>query len=124
MKAYTTKTFKRWADQNKIKRQQLIDCLTEIEQGNIDANLGSSLIKQRVPLEGKGKSGGYRVILALRIKDKAFFLYGFQKNAQENLTPKELKAYKLIAKKFLAFSDDEISIHIKNKVLFELNLKE
>lgn len=123
MKAYSTKTFKRWADGNKISLKSLTQCLDEIEQGNIDANLGASLYKQRIPIEGKGKSGGHRVILALKIKDKAFFLYGFQKNEQENLTPKELKAYKLIAKQFLSFTEDEIENYIKDKVLFELNIK-
>ena len=123
MKAYSTKTFKRWAEGNKLSIKSLTQCLKEIENGNIDANLGANLFKQRIPIQGKGKSGGHRVILALKLKDKAFFLYGFQKNQQDNLTPKELKAYKIIAKKFLDFSDIEIEAYIKNKVLFEINLK-
>ena len=120
MKVYMTKTFKRWADHNQIKNKRLFHCLDEIESGNVDANLGANLYKQRIALQGQGKSGGHRVILALKIHDKAFFLYGFSKNAQENLTTKELKAYKLIAKKFLAMDEADIQSYINNKVLSEV----
>jgi len=44
------------------------------ERGIIDADLGSSLIKQRVARRGQGRSGGYRMIVIYRVKDRAVFL--------------------------------------------------
>jgi len=120
MNAYMTKTFKKWAEHNKIKNKSLRRCLDEIENGSADANLGANLYKQRVALQGQGKSGSHRVILAVKIRDKAFFLYGFSKSAQDNLSTKELKAYKLIAKKFLTMNEVEIQHHINSKVLSEV----
>lgn len=120
MNAYMTKTFKKWADHNKIKNKSLHKCLEEIENGNSDASLGANLYKHRIALQGQGKSGSHRVILALKIHDKAFFLYGFSKSSQDNLTTKELKAYKIIAKKFLAMDEVEIQHYINCKVLIEV----
>jgi hypothetical protein len=35
----------------------------------VDADLGGGLIKQRVARKGKGKSGGYRMLVAYRVAD-------------------------------------------------------
>ncbi len=56
----------------------------------IDADLGGGLIKQRVARAGQGRSGGYRMIVAYRVKDRAVFLYGFAKNERENIDSDEL----------------------------------
>ncbi len=120
MRAFKTKYFDKWALKQEITNGQLIECLSQINSGNVDADLGSGLIKQRIALSGKGKSGGARVILAVKIKDKAFFLYGFKKSDQGNLTNDEKKAYKIIAKKLLAYSDKEIKKHLDNLVLIEI----
>jgi hypothetical protein len=47
--------------------------------GLIDADLGGHIVKKRVALPGRGKSGGARTLLAYRLGDRAFFVYGFAK---------------------------------------------
>lgn len=70
-------------------------------------------IKSACPLKGKEKSGGLRTILAFKVGNKAFFLYGFSKNAWENIDSKELKALKRLAKELFAYSDDQLKKAIK-----------
>jgi hypothetical protein len=62
-----------------------------MSQGLVEANLGGHVVKKRVALDGRGKSAGVRTLLAFKLNDIAFFLYGFAKNQQSNITDKELK---------------------------------
>jgi hypothetical protein len=52
--------------------------------------------------------------------DKAFFLYGFAKSQQSNITDKELKALKLLAAKLLAYDSRERAIAITTQELYEI----
>ena len=71
--------------------------VAEMEEGLIDADLGGHVYKKRVALQGRGKRGGARTLLAYRIGKKAFFMYGFSKNELDNIDDKELKALKQLA---------------------------
>ena len=62
----------------------LNEAIARAEQGQIDAALGRNLIKQRIGRPGH-RSGGYRTVIAYRVGDKAFFLFGFAKNERENI---------------------------------------
>ena len=73
--------------------------------GLIDADLGGGLIKQRVARPGQGRSGGFRMIVAYRTEDRAFFLYGFAKSERENIDDDELQTLRDIAAEFLANDD-------------------
>lgn len=94
--------------------------VAEIGQGLVDANLGGYVAKKRVALGGRGKSGGVRTLLAFKIRDKAFFLYGFAKNQQSNITDKALKALKLLAAKLLAYDSRQVATAIAAQELFEV----
>jgi hypothetical protein len=79
------------------------------------------ILLKSVALGGRGKSGGVRTLLAFKINDKAFFLYGFAKNQQSNITDKELKALKLLATKLLAYDNRQLAIAIAKQELYEVN---
>ena len=66
-----------------------------MERGLIDADLGGHVMKKRIAVGGRGKSGGARTLLAYKSGDKAFFVYGFAKNALANVSADELRALKL-----------------------------
>lgn len=66
----------RFAGREGIAHASLRDAIARAEKGAIDADLGGGLIKQRVARPGKGRSGGYRTIIAYRRGDRAFFIYG------------------------------------------------
>ena len=66
------------------------------------------VIKQRIARLHEGKSGGYRSIIFYYRGDKAFFVYGFPKNAQDNITKADVKEYKELAKITFALCDEKL----------------
>jgi len=106
MRVFKTKWLTRFARRERIPESSLLDAIARAERGLIDADLGGGLIKQRVARPSEGRSGGYRMIVVFRTKDKAVFLYGFAKSERENIEPDELRALLSIAAEFLA-ADDE-----------------
>jgi hypothetical protein len=50
-------------------------------------------------------------------------LYGFEKNQQDTLTGKEEKAYKLIAKTVLEYTDAELEERLNDRSLMEIGHK-
>ncbi|MDA0902005.1 MAG: type II toxin-antitoxin system RelE/ParE family toxin, partial [Proteobacteria bacterium] len=87
---FQTIAFRRFAEKQKITNKSLINAIGQAELGNVDANLGGGVIKQRVARDGGGKSSGYRVIIAIRKKDKSFLLHGFAKSYKGNIKKFEL----------------------------------
>lgn len=96
----------------------------EMERGLIDANLGGHVVKKRVAVGGRGKSGGFRTLLAYRSGDKAFFIYGFVKNERPNVSADELKALKHLAKELVNYSDKTLTKAILHGALIEVEKNE
>ena len=120
MRIYKTKEFHKWACGIGLSDTDLRAAVAEIEDGLVDANLGGNVFKKRVALAGRGKRGGTRTLLAYQNNDRAFFMYGFEKNARENINRKELFALKLFAKELLGYNSKEITKAIKGKALIEV----
>ncbi len=87
----------------------LLDAVSEMVQGLIDADLGGHVVKKRVALPGQGKRGGARTIVATRISQRWFFLFGFSKNERSNIDKDELKVFQEVAKDLLAFNDRQLA---------------
>ena len=87
-----TRWFERFARKQKIRDTVLTDAVARAEKGQVDANLGSGVIKQRIARQGHGKSGGYRTIIFFRRRERAVFAYGFAKSDRENVDADEEKA--------------------------------
>ena len=106
MRGYPLRIFKnpwfvRFAKKEAIGDAQLREAVERAQDGLIDADLGGEVIKQRVAKPQRGKSKGWRVIVAFRKSKAAFFLFGFAKSSQANLSEDEAKAFKLAAKELL-----------------------
>ncbi len=101
MQVFKTRWFARFARHEEITDKDLREAIKRAERGLIDADLGGGLIKQRVARPGKGRSGGYRVIVAYRIKERAVFLLGFAKSELDNIDANELQSLRRFAEKWL-----------------------
>lgn len=121
MQIFLTKWFARWAAKEGLPEQALCAAAAEMEQGLIDAHLGGYVVKKRVAVGGRGKSGGLRTILGFKLKDKAFFLYGFAKNQQGNIDDKELQALKLMASELMKYDRKALDQAIRAQELIEVN---
>ena len=102
MRIFQTKWFARWAATEALSARAQTAAIAEIEQGLVDAYLGGGLIKKRVATGGRGKRAGLRTIIALKAGESAYFLYGFAKNQQGNVGPKELRVLRRMATYLLA----------------------
>jgi hypothetical protein len=108
MRIFKTRWFQRWARKEKISDATLVGVVEEMEKGLIDADLGGHVIKKRVAIQGGGKSGGMRVLIAYQINEKSFFVYAFAKNNRGNISKKELTALQAVASTFLSHDDETL----------------
>lgn len=120
MRIYKSKWFAKWADKEGLTDASLKTALKEMADGLIDADLGGHVYKKRAPIEGQDKSGGLRTILAFKMGNKAFFMYGFPKNARSNIDEKELKVFKRLAKELLSYSDAQLKKALKTGCMVEV----
>ena len=85
MWVFNSKWFVNFALKEHISDATLCGAVNDAEIGNIDAEYGGGVIKQRVARPNKGKSGGYRTIILFRRGDRAFFVYAFPKSGRDNI---------------------------------------
>ena len=111
MRIFKSRAFNKWAAKERVSDQALIGAV---------ADLGSCLYKKRVAVGGKGKSGGVRTLLAFKLGDKAFFIYGFAKNTRANIKQNEEKALKRYAAVLLGYSDKELNQAVAAGALIEV----
>jgi len=114
LRVFKNAWFERFARKEKISAQALWDAVNRIEQGQVDADLGSGVIKQRIARPGGSKSKGYRSIVLYRKADKAFFVFGFPKNVLDNIREDEEIQFKKMAKQVLALTDGQLQRLIDN----------
>ena len=124
MRLFKNKLFSKWAEKEGLSDHALWVAVDEMGRGLIDAELGGHIVKKRVAIGSRGKSGGVRTLLAYKVADKAFFIYGFAKNARVNIGNDELKALKYLAKELLGYSDKTIKNALKSGVLIEVESDE
>lgn len=110
MRIFKTKWISRFARKSRISDELMIAAIRRAERGLIDADLGGGVIKQRVGREGQGRSGGYRMLIAFRVGDRAFLIYAFAKNDIGNVEPELLRDLKKYAALLLDMDDERLSL--------------
>lgn len=114
MRVFKNAWFERFARKEKISAEALWDAVERAELGRVDADLGGGVIKQRIARPGGGKSQGCRSIVLYRKDKKAFFIFGFSKNARDNIREDEEVQFKKMAKVVLALTDEQLQRLIDN----------
>lgn len=107
-RVFRTRTFTRWMRKAELTDDALCEAVCEMAQGLVDADLGGHVVKKRVALPGQGKRGGARTIVATKLADRWFFLYGFGKNERSNIDKDELKVLQELARELLGFDDRQL----------------
>jgi hypothetical protein len=124
MQAFKVKAFAKWASGEGLSDGALASAVVEMEHGLIDARLGGQVIKKRVALPGRGKRGSTRTLVAFKQGDKAFFIYGFAKNERANVSDKELRALKMLAKELLNYAAPVLAKAMKAGELIEIEVND
>jgi hypothetical protein len=117
VRVFKIRWFARFARSERLDDESLSEAIRRAARGLIDADLGGGLIKQRVARRGRGRSGGYRMIVAYRVKERA---YGFAKNERENIEPKELEDLRLVARGWLEATSERIETALKDGAIQEV----
>lgn len=120
MRVFGTKAFTRFAAHEGIGDDELCAAVARAEAGLIDADLGGGVIKLRLARKGQGRSGGYRSLAAYRRGSRAFFAFGFAKNARDNISSRELKALRLLARKLLGLAESALATTTSNGAIQEI----
>lgn len=119
-RVFKTVSFNRWLRKSELTDSQLCSAVKEMEQGLIDAHLGGGVVKKRVAIAGRGKSGGARTLVATNYKLRWFFVFGFEKNARANISNNELEALQDIAADLLALGSTQLDAAVAQEKLLEI----
>lgn len=120
MRVFKNAWFARFARRERISAHALLNAIARVEQGQIDADLGGGVIKQRIARPNEGKSKGYRSIILFRKGQRAFFVYGFAKNALGNIAEDEEAQFKKLAGHVLALTDAQLQLLLANEQFEEI----
>jgi len=117
---FQTKAFHRWLRKTKLTEADLCNSVTEMAAGLIDADLGGHVFKKRVAIQGRGKSGGARVLVGTNLGSRWFFVFGFEKNERANISDRELAALQRLAGALLKLDAGRIAIELESGNLTEI----
>jgi hypothetical protein len=118
---YKTRSFSRWAAKALLTDDLLHRAVEEMSNGLIDADLGGGVLKKRIALPGRGKSGSARTLLATNLDDRWIFMYGFEKNERANISDKERDALRIMAKDLLGLTSQQLQEAVSDGTLMEVN---
>jgi hypothetical protein len=124
VRIFKSRWFQRFARKEGIADAVLLVAVTRAEKGQIDADLGGGVIKQRIAKPGQGRSKGYRTIILFRrgtfSGGRAFFVYGFAKSQRANIDDGEKVQFKEAAKHILALTEQQIAELLKRGDFLEV----
>jgi hypothetical protein len=89
-------------------------------QGLIDADLGGGVVKKRIAVGGRGKSGGVRTLVATNKGSGWFFVFGFEMNERANINNDELQDLQMLAQDLLQLTGQQLELAAANGELKEI----
>ncbi|WP_157268940.1 type II toxin-antitoxin system RelE/ParE family toxin [Azohydromonas aeria] len=119
-RVFKTRHFDRWMRKARLPDQALCRAVDEMAAGLIDADLGGGVVKKRIALPGRGKSGGARTLLATNKGSRWFFVFGFEKNVRSNISDQELEALQDLATDLLARTVRQLEAAMMDGTLLEI----
>jgi len=120
MRVFKTRTFCRSMKRSGMTDGALRAAVLEMTKGLIDADLGGHVVKKRIAVTGQGKRGGARTIVATKLAERWFFIYGFRKNERANIDKDELRALQEVAKDLLGLDDRQLDIALQAGEIVEV----
>ncbi|MBO9537910.1 type II toxin-antitoxin system RelE/ParE family toxin [Herbaspirillum sp.] len=119
-RVFKTRFFHRWMRKSGMVDAALCEAVQEMADGLIDADLGGGVVKKRVALSGRGKSGGARTLVATNQGNRWFFVFGFEKNVRSNINDSELEALQSLAADLLSKTGAQLDLAVTEGTLQEI----
>ena len=117
MRVFRTTPFARWARKAGLPDASLCRAVNEMSEELIDADSGGGIVKKRVSLPGRGKSGAARTLVASRKRGRWGFIFGLEKNERSNFDEDEVMAAQHLAKDLLTRTDAELDVLVSRLIL-------
>jgi len=112
--------FTRFANKEGITDTELKEMVDRLETGQADADLGGGVYKMRFARPGKGKSGGFRVIVFFRSEERTFFVFGFTKSDKGNINRNDLRILKNRSKDAFSMTEAQVNSKLRDGNLIEV----
>lgn len=119
-RVFKTRHFSRWMRKSELSDKALCSAMAEMDQGLIDADLGGGIVKKRIALPGRGKSGSARTLIATNRGNRWFFVFGFEKAQRATISDKELDALREIARDLLSLTIAQLNAAVTDGTLQEI----
>ena len=119
-RVFKTKPFAKLAGNLALADSALCAAVREMIAGLVDANLGGGVLKKRVAGRSKGKSGGFRTIVATNFGSRWVFMYVFGKADRDNISARELAAFRKLAGVYAAVDAQAIKLALAAGELLEI----
>lgn len=119
-RTFKTRHFGRWMRKTDLSDKLLCAAVEEMAAGLIDADLGGGVVKKRIALPGRGKSGSTRTLVATNKGARWFFVFGFEKNQRSNVSDQELEALQGIAGDLLKMTSVQLDNAVTEGMLQEI----
>jgi len=120
LRVLKNRSFARDARKGGLTDQAMCMAAVEIEAGLVDARLGGFLLKKRVAKGNRGKSAGFRTIVAHRQADRLICLFMFGKNDMENITDRERLALSELGDEYMGLTAAKLDGLVAGGVLIEV----
>jgi len=118
---FKERSFARWMRKTELTDALLVEAVKEMVRGLINADLGGGVLKKRIALPGRGKSGSARTILVTNKDTRWIFLFGYEKNEKDSLTHEELDVAKEYAKEALGWTETQITEKVSRQAMEEIH---
>jgi len=118
---FKERSFSRWMRKTELTDALLVGAVEEMVRGLVNADLGGGVLKKRIALPGRGKSGSARTILVTNRDTRWIFLFGYEKNEKDTLTHEELAAAKEYATVALGWTEAQIAEKVRRQTLEEIH---
>ena len=119
-RVFTTHQFPRWLRKTEPTESALCLAVTEMSNGLIDVDLGGGVLKKRVAMPGRGKSGSARTLVATNRASRWFYDFGLEKNERANVAGKEVEALQQLATDPMRLSPSQLDEHVGSDALKEI----
>ncbi len=121
MRIFKSRWFQRFARKEGIADEDLVEAVERAEKGQMGADLGAGVIKQRIARAGQGKSKGYRTIIFFRRGERALLVYGFAKSQVANVDGGETRRFKEAAKIVLTLTEEQLAVGLERGDFVEVD---
>ena len=120
-RVFAAKGFDRWSKIHDVDDAALTEAIDLADRGAVAAQLGGGLVKLRIARRGGGKSVGFRTIVALKVGERAIFLYGFAKSEVDNIDAEDLFRLKQFGKTLQRLDAEGINKALASGQIREIN---